>query len=445
MSGQLTQSVSTVGAVRERLGNLGPTWVASAIAAGPATLASLITAGATYGYTLLWVVVLSAIAGTFAQYLSTQLGIHADGGIVRLVERRLGRHWSWLLVIDGVLAAGLAQLVIMKTVADVSAMITGIDARLWGVAWAILLAVGLAGGGYRFAERGAKLLVSLVVLAFLASVFVVPVNLGAAVGGLVPVIPAGTSGALLAAGILGGAVHITLVTMQTYTVRARGWTSDADARVAVVDIVSSMLIAFGVYSLAIFLVAGSVLHTPSVNAGSLTATAAAQALGPLAGPYAKWLFLLGLWGAAVSTLGGNTVAPPYLIADAFGWETDVSDARYRAVLTVVALLSAGGAFLGGSFFPLLVLVLAFGLVGTPFALALVLYLLNDQAILNRRPSTAMNAGGLLLIGVTTLTAGSFVDSHLTGTLTPLDAFVDIFAIILAGAMLLLALRYARHE
>ena len=338
----MATSISTLSSVKTRLGDLGPTWVASAIAAGPATLASLITAGAAYGYTLLWVVVLSAVAGTFAQYLSTQLGIHADGGIVRLVERGLGRHWSWLLVINGVLAAGLAQLVIMKTVVDVSATITGIDARIWGVVWAIALAVGLAGGGYRIAERGAKLLVSLVVLAFLTSVFIVPLNLGAAGSGFAPMIPAGTSGALLAAGILGGAVHITLVTMQTYTVGTRGWTTDADSRVAVIDIVSSMLIAFGVYSLAIFLVAGSVLHTPSVDAGSLTSTAAAQALGPLAGPYAKWLFLLGLWGAAVSTLGGNTVAPPYLIADALGWETDISDSRYRVVLAVVALLSAGG-------------------------------------------------------------------------------------------------------
>jgi len=440
----MATSTTSVSAIRNRIGSLGPTWVAGAIAAGPATLASLITAGATYGYTLLWIVVLSAVAGAFAQYLSTQLGIHADGGIVTLVDRRLGGGWKWLLVGDAVLAAGLAQLVIMKTVADVSATITGIDARVWGIAWAIVLAIGLAGGGYRNAELGAKLLVSLVVLAFLASLFVVPVDLGAAIGGLAPVIPAGTSGALLAAGILGGAVHITLVTMQTYTVRARGWTTGDDARIALVDVLSSMVLAFGIYSLAIFLVAGSVLHAPSVDAGSLTSTTAAQALGPLAGTNAKWLFLLGLWGAAVSTLGGNTIAPPYLVADALGWETNVSDARYRTLLAVVALLSAGGAFLGGSFFPLLVLVLAFGLVGTPFALALVIYLLNDDGVRGSRPSLATNVGGLLLVGVTTLTAGSFVRSHLTGGLTPLSAFVVAFALVLAAATLTLAVRYVRH-
>jgi manganese transport protein len=422
-----------VGSLATLLDRMGPTWLAGAIAAGPATMASLITAGATFGYTLLWIVLLSAVLGALAQYLSTRLGLlSGTTGIVRTVEEHLGETWAWILVVDAVLAAGLAQLVIMKTVADVSATVTGVDARVWGVAWAIILAVGLAGGGYRIAELGAKLLVSAVVLAFLASLFVVPTDVGAAASGLVPQIPAGIDGALVAAGILGGAVHITLVTMQSYTMRARGWTR-SDYGLAKLDVGVSMLGAFGVYSLAIFLVTASVLHDPSVSAGELTATAAAQALGPLVGPAAQWLFLLGLWGAAVSTLGGNTVVPPYLVADKLGWETDVSDSRYRALLAFVALVSAGGAFLGGAFFPLLVLVLAFGLVGTPFAIAVVLVLLNSDAVSESTPTLA-NVGGVVLFGVTSVTAGSFVRGQLSSVGSdPMATFVVAFAVALTLA------------
>ena len=162
------------GLLSTTLQRMGPTWLAGAIAAGPATMASLITAGATFGYTLLWIVLLSAVLGAFAQYLSTRLGLlSGTTGIVGTVEEHLGETWAWILVVDAVLAAGLAQLVIMKTVADVSATVTGVDARIWGIAWAVVLAVGLAGGGYRIAELGAKLLVSGVVLAFFASLFVV--------------------------------------------------------------------------------------------------------------------------------------------------------------------------------------------------------------------------------------------------------------------------------
>ena len=98
---------------------LGPTWLAGAIAAGPATMASLITAGATFGYALLWVVVVSALLGFVAQYLSTRLGVFTGDGIVSVVEEYLGERWAWILVADAVLASGLAQLVIMKTVDDV--------------------------------------------------------------------------------------------------------------------------------------------------------------------------------------------------------------------------------------------------------------------------------------------------------------------------------------
>ena len=416
---------------------MGPTWLAGAIAAGPATMASLLAAGAGYGYTLLWVVVGAAVFGTVGQYLAARLGLLTEEGIVATVERHLGEGWAWVLVIDVVLAAGLAQLVIMKTVADVSAALTGIDSRLWGIVWALVLAVGLASGGYRIAELGAKLLVSLVVLAFVATAFVVPMDFGAAANGLVPRIPAGLDDALRAAGILGGTVHITLLTMQGYTMRARGWTR-MDAGLARFDIGTSMLVAFGGYSLAIFLVAASVLDSPSI-----TAIEAGRALEPSVGAAATWLFLLGLLGAAVSTLGGNTVVPPYLVADKLDWGRSVDDLRYRALLVGVALASAAGAFLGGSFFPLLVLVLAFGLVGTPFAIVVILYLLNDPTVVDETTPLVANLGGLALLAVALVTAGTFVREQAAAITDPLSAFVVAFAAGIGLATVLLGVKFVR--
>lgn len=416
---------------------MGPSWIAGAIAAGPATIASLVSGGALFGYSLLWVVVLSAGAGALVQYLSMRLGLLTERGIVAVVEDHLGGWWAWLLVADAVIAAGVAQLVIMKTVATVSATVTGVDARIWGVVWAVVLAVGLAGRGYRFLELAAKVLVSLVVVAFVASLFVVPVDYGAAGAGLVPSVPSG--GALVAAGILGGAVHITLITMQSYTMRSRGWTGD-DYGTATFDIGASMLVAFGIYSLAIFLVAASVL-TPDDPS---TAVGAAQALGPLVGPNAKWLFLLGLWGAAVSTLGGNTIVPPFLLADKLGWGTAVEDSRYRWLLVAAALLSAPGAFIGGAVLGQLVLVLAVGTVGTPFAIAVVLYLLNSDAVAERN-STLANVGGVALLAVTGALAANFVREQVSGGIDPLTGFVLAFAVALGLAMLGLGGKYAAEE
>ena len=415
--------------LRSRLSQMGPTWLAGAIAVGPATIGALVTAGAGFGYSLLWVVLLSAVMGTTAQYLAMRLGLLTESGIVAAVTENLGSSWAWLLVVDAVIAAGLAQLVIMKTLAGVSAEVTGLNPVVWAVAWSGVLAVGLAGGGYRYAELGAKVLVTLVVVLFVASLFVVPIDAGAAVQGLAPSIPAGVEGALLAAGILGGAVHIALVTMQSYTMRARGWTAD-DSALARFDVAASMLVAFGIASLAIFLVAASVLSDPSLGV-----VGAANALGPLVGSNAKWLFLLGLWGAAVTTLGGNTVVPPYLIADKMGWAQDTSDSRYQATVAAFALISALGVFIPGAVFGLLVQAQAIGFVGTPFVLALVLYLLNDPTAVPKTAGSLENVGGVLLIGISTVVAGQWLQRVASGGVTdPVSLAILAFATVLGVAM-----------
>jgi manganese transport protein len=426
----------TGGRIRDYVSEMGPSWVAGSIAAGPATMASLVAAGAGFDYALLWVVVLSAVAGALAQYLAMRLGLLTEQGIVGVVEEHLGETWAWILVADVVVAAGVAQLVIMNTVATVSATMTGVDARIWGVVWALVLVAGLAGKGYRFVELAAKVLVSGVVLAFVASLFVVPIDPGRAAAGLVPSLPAGS--AVVAAGILGGAVHITLITMHSYTMRARGWT-EREYGLATFDVGASMLVAFGIYSVAIFLVTASVLADPD-----LTTVSAAQALGPLVGPGAKWLFLLGLGGAAVSTLGGNTIVPPFLVADKLGWGTTVEDTRYRALLASVALLSAPGAFIGGQVLGQLVLVLALGTVGTPFAIAVVLYLLNSAAVPEPTPTLA-NVGGVGLLAVSGGLAANFVRGQVAGGVDALSSVVLAFAVVLGVATVALLGKFAREE
>jgi manganese transport protein len=426
--------------VRDGFGDMGPSWIAGAIAAGPATLASLVTAGAAFGYTLLWVVVLSAVLGMLTQYLAMRLGLLTARGIVGVVESNLGEGWAWLLVGDVILAAGLAQLIIVKTVAGTSAALTGIDARVWGFVWAIVLAVGLAGGGYRFAELGAKVLVAGIVVVFIASLFVVPVDVSAAARGLAPSIPGtvgGVSGPLVIAGILGGAVHITLVTMHSYTMRARNWTRE-NYGTATLDVVASMGVAFGIYSVAIFLVAASVLSDPAAGA-----IEAGRALLPIAGEFGVTLFLLGLLGAAVSTLGGNTVVPPYLVADKLGWETDVRDMRYRGLLAATALLSGFGVFISGEFLPLLVLVLAFGLIGTPFAIALVLYLLNDPDAVPETNDLATNLAGVILLAITIIVNLVLLNQRVGRADSVTDYLIIGFAVVVGIATLVIVLKFLR--
>jgi manganese transport protein len=236
-------------------------------------------------------------------------------------------------------------------------------------------------------------------------------------------------------------IEVTLVTMHTYTMRAREWDGD-DYRLARFDAGASMLVAFGLYSLAIFLVVAGALGGRNV---APEAAAAAQVLEPVAGSAAVTLFLVGILGAAVSTLGGNTVVPPFLLADKLGWGTTVEDDRYRALLAGTALLSAGGAFVGGNFIPLLVQALALGLAGTPFVLTLVLYLLYRTP--GQQPSRLLTGAGVVLLIVTSVTATNSVRDTaavLSDGFAPVPAFVVLFAVVLGLGTLVLLVLFVRE-
>jgi manganese transport protein len=88
-------------------------------------------------------------------------------------------------------------------------------------------------------------------------------------------------------------------------------------------------------------------------------------------------------------------------------------------------------------------------VGTPFALLLVLLLLNDPAVVPETNSRLANAGGLVVLVIASVLAGSFVSEQAAGGLgDPLTLFVVAFAVVFALATVGLGLsvggRLVRH-
>ncbi len=387
-----------------KLREMGPAWIISAVACGPATLASVAIAGATYGYAMLWVVILSAVFGTTAQYLAARVGILEGIGIIAATEKHLGKHWAWILTIDALLATWLAAMVLMNALSGVTSLITGVDTPYWGVMYGILIAVFLVRKGYRKFETLCKLLVIFVVACFVATLFMADLSVTSIFTGIIPNLPGGIDAALMMAAIMGGAVHITIIGMHTYNTNARKWQLK-DLPLARFDTFSSMGLAFGLYSVAIFLVAAAVLHPNGIAVQK--ATDAALALKPLLGDNAMKIFMIGLWSATLSTLSPTFMAGAYFLSDKMNWELDVKDKRFAAVVFAGCLLSMLGPFVKGSFFLLLPLMLALGLTGTPLIIGIILYLLNRKETILKN-SFILNCMGGLTFLVTSFLAIRFV-------------------------------------
>ncbi|NLC71312.1 MAG: divalent metal cation transporter [Desulfuromonadaceae bacterium] len=398
--------------ILKTLGKMGPAWIIAADACGPATLASLSIAGATYGYKLLWVVLLSVLFGATAQHLSVKIGVIEGRGIITTTEQRLGPVWAWFLTVDAVLVTLLAALVLMNALSGVTSLVTGIQTPYWGFFFAAIICLILIKGGYRWFEILCKGLIVLILTSFLGTLAFVDLTWTEIAGGLMPNLPGGMDSALMMAAIMGGAVHITIIGMHTYNCNAKKWTR-SDLRLAKIDNALSMGGAFGLYSILVFLVAAAVLFPNQIKV--VTATDAALSLKPLLGSGAMAIFLLGLWGAAFSTLSPTVLAGVYFIMDRMKWPLYDNNRDRRFIWTVIGicLVVAFGPFLRGGFFLLLPLMLALGLCGTPLILAIILYLLNKEEIVGEdKNSRLLNFLGGMTLLVTILLAMRFVAGRL---------------------------------
>ena len=188
---------------------IGPALVAGVAYLDPGNVASNMTAGARYGYLLVWVVVLGNVMAWLIQYLSAKLGIVTGRSLPETLGARIRRPWArrayWLQ----------AELVAMAT--DIAEVIGGAVALnllfgvplVWGgaitgaVSIALLLIQSRRGPRtFEFVVIG---LLAIIALGFTFGVLVAPPDPAGVVGGLVPRFE-GTDSVLLAASILGATI-----------------------------------------------------------------------------------------------------------------------------------------------------------------------------------------------------------------------------------------------
>ena len=94
---------------RPARGRAGPAAFVTAAFIGPGTILACTTAGAGFGYALLWAIVGAVLLGFMAQDMSARLGIFGDS-LTDFMRRKLGRGGATavaLLLSVGCVAGGL--------------------------------------------------------------------------------------------------------------------------------------------------------------------------------------------------------------------------------------------------------------------------------------------------------------------------------------------------
>ncbi|MFY7839730.1 MAG: NRAMP family divalent metal transporter, partial [Lacibacter sp.] len=247
---------------------------------------------------------------------------------------------------------------------------------------------------YKTLERLMIALVALMLFSFITTLFFVKPSAADVVTGLVPTIPKGSAGLLIA--FIASCFSIVGAFYQSYLEQENRATGLATGK----SKSSTGILLLGVMSAVVIICAAAVLHPQGKSVNS--AAEMSGVLAPLFGSYAANLFLAGLFGASFSSLIGNATVGGSLLGDALGMGSKLNS---RAVKGLIALVMISGASIALIFGKLPLELIIFAQSVTIFLVPLIGFAMyavaNDASIMGERVNSLFykvaGAIGLLLL------------------------------------------------
>jgi Mn2+/Fe2+ NRAMP family transporter len=386
---------------------IGPGIITANVDNDAGGIATYSVAGARYGYGLLWMLPLIALALILVQEMSARLGVVTGKGLADLIRESMGVR-ATATIIGLMLFANLANTVSEFAGVAASMQIFGVSKFISVPLVAGLVWVLIVRANYRSVER-VFLVASALYLSYIASGILAnppwPVVVRAmAMPSFVP--EAGFITLFIT--VIGTTIAPWMQFYQQASVVDKGL-NPVDYAYARLDVIVGSLFAVLVAGFIVIACAATLF----ANGVSIqTAEDAAIALRPLAGPYASTLFALGLLNASVFSAAILPLSTAYVVCEAFGWAKGVSHSLREAPVffgTYTALIALGAGII---LLPLKSLIQAMLASQTlngvllPVILIVMLRLINNRQLMGKFANgRVMNVISWIMVTIlTTLTA-----------------------------------------
>lgn len=290
----------------------GPAIIASIAYMDPGNYATNIQAGAGYGFTLLWVVLMANLIAMLFQALSAKLGIVTGLNLAEMCRDHFPKPVVWVMWGVSEIAAmatdlaeflggaiGLALLFDMPLMSGM--VVTAV------VTYGILL---FEGRGFRPMELIIGALIAVIGLCYLLELFIAPIAWGdAAMGFVVPQIP-DTTALMISVGIIGATVMPHAIYLHSGLTQDRIVIHNEDdrrklLRYSNIEVVIALGVA-GMINAAMVMMAASAFHAGHSEVAEIET--AYHSLTPLLGGAAAAAFLISLIASGVSSSVVGTMA-----------------------------------------------------------------------------------------------------------------------------------------
>jgi NRAMP (natural resistance-associated macrophage protein)-like metal ion transporter len=300
---------------------LGPGIIAANAGNDASGIATYSSVGAAYGYTLLWAFVPMTISLIVVQEMCVRMGVVTGQGLADLIRERFGVRWTALVML-ALLVANTGVIVSEFVGIAQASELFGIP-RYFTVPLTAGLIWWLVVKGTQKRVEQVFLAMSLVFFCYVVSAFLAKPDWSEVAGEFVTPSFQRLDGAYLfmVMALIGTTITPFMQVFVQSTVVEKGLDRDdlplARADVIVGTTFACLIAAFIVISTAATLNKQGVFEIDS-------AATAAESLAPVAGVYAKYLFAVGLFGAAMLAMGVLPLATAYSLSEALGFEKGLS-------------------------------------------------------------------------------------------------------------------------
>jgi NRAMP (natural resistance-associated macrophage protein)-like metal ion transporter len=330
------------------LGLLGPGLIAANAGNDAGGVATYSSAGAKYGYDLLWTIVLITISLAIVQMLAARMGVVTGKGLAELIREEYGIRWS-VFATSAVLIANLGICISDFVGIGAALGLAGVPAQASVPLAALAIWLIIVRGSYRSAER--------IFVWFTIPFFAYPIaavlahphwgTVGKAL--VVPHVQLNSAFLLILIATAGTTITPYMQLYLQSAVVERG-VREEDLRREEREAVSGAVFA-NIVAAFIIIATGATLFTHGVHNIS-SAADAARALHPFAGRYAEVLFGVGLLGASLLAAAILPIATSYVISESLGYEKGIGRRRKEApvfvnVITAMIMISAFVAIIPG--------------------------------------------------------------------------------------------------
>ena len=372
---------------------MGPAFVAAIAYVDPGNFATNVSAGAEFGYLLVWVIVLANLMAMLIQSLSGKVGLATGRNLPELCREHFPRPVTRGLWVQAELVAMATDLAEVIGGAIALHLLFGLPLLTGGLITAVVAfaLLALQGRGYRPFELAVAGLLAVIALGFVFSTAVTGVDPGAVAGGLVPGFE-GVDSVLLATGILGATVMPHVIYLHSALTQDRIAAADPAEQQTLLrsqrlDVVIAMGLA-GLVNLAMLVLAARLFFGQDL-AGIDTLEGAHAALGEQAGEAVALAFAVALLASGFASSGVGTYAGQIVMAGFL--QRQIPLLLRRAITMAPALLVLAAGIDPTRALVLSQVVLSFGI---PFALVPLVLLTRRADVMGRlvnRPVTTATA------------------------------------------------------